>query len=386
MGVRGGVASPPLWAESLAPPQPAMSLGQLENPQETSYLEGMDLAQRRSGQLTPENLFAWLLASGSSFGLGCAQSSGEGSLRVLSQRETLGAGGLLRGGGHTSLYLHTHPWARPPSPLTWTSAVAFPMHLMVPILSRICFQYNHVSCYILPSSLCFCLSLNQPQGLCTCLTFYLGCSSRFTWVLPTHPSGVSSLPLLREPSLGALTGFRPLFQALTGAPLHSPDLFPAHLRGCDYVCVGVRIWLGTVSPTGLSSTGTAVCLLLLTVVSRCLPWRWAQNECSVNIFYFCLINLFVYFWLHWVFVAAHGLSLVAASGGFSSLRCAGFSLWWLLLLWSTGSRRTGLVAPRHVGSSQTGIEPMCSALAGRFLTTAPPEKSCKYILNECMMG
>lgn len=62
MGVRGGVASPPLWAESLAPPQPAMSLGQLENPQEPSYLEGMGLAQRRSGQLTPENLFARLLA------------------------------------------------------------------------------------------------------------------------------------------------------------------------------------------------------------------------------------------------------------------------------------------------------------------------------------
>lgn len=101
------------------------------------------------------------------------------------------------------------------------------MHLVVPILPRICFQYDHGSCYILPSSLCFCLSLNQPQGLCTCFTFHLGCSSLFTWVLPTHPSGVSSLPLLREPSLGALTRFRPLFQALTGAPAPPPDLFPA---------------------------------------------------------------------------------------------------------------------------------------------------------------
>ena len=50
------------------------------------------------------------------------------------------------------------------------------------------------------------------------------------------------------------------------------------------------------------------------------------------------------------------------------MRCAGFSLQWLLLLQSTGSRHTafsscstqvqqlwctGLVAPRHVGSSQT---------------------------------
>ena len=48
--------------------------------------------------------------------------------------------------------------------------------------------------------------------------------------------------------------------------------------------------------------------------------------------------LFFFFWLCWVFVAARGLSLVAASGGYSSLRCAGFSLRWLLLLQSTGSR------------------------------------------------
>ena len=49
--------------------------------------------------------------------------------------------------------------------------------------------------------------------------------------------------------------------------------------------------------------------------------------------------LFIYFWLHWVFVAACTFSLVAVSGGYSSLWCAGFSLRWLLLLWSMGSRR-----------------------------------------------
>ena len=61
-----------------------------------------------------------------------------------------------------------------------------------------------------------------------------------------------------------------------------------------------------------------------------------------NIFLF-FINLFyfIYFWLHWVFVAAHGLSLVVASGGYSSLPYAGFSLRWLLLLRSMGSRRMG---------------------------------------------
>ena len=61
-------------------------------------------------------------------------------------------------------------------------------------------------------------------------------------------------------------------------------------------------------------------------------------------FFFLYINVsisFIYIWLRWVFVAARGLSLVAVSGGYSSLRCTGFSLRWLLLLQSTGSRRTG---------------------------------------------
>ena len=102
---------------------------------------------------------------------------------------------------------------------------------------------------------------------------------------------------------------------------------------------------------------------------------------SVWLFFFSFIkNLFIYFWLCQVFVAAHGLSLVVASGGYSSFPCAGFSLWWLLSLQSIGSRcmgfsicstraqqlclmgfrvqaqqlwRTGLVTPWHVGSSWT---------------------------------
>ena len=48
-------------------------------------------------------------------------------------------------------------------------------------------------------------------------------------------------------------------------------------------------------------------------------------------FIFIFKDLFIYFWLRWVFVAARGLSLVAASGGYSSLWCVGFSLQWLLV-------------------------------------------------------
>ena len=57
--------------------------------------------------------------------------------------------------------------------------------------------------------------------------------------------------------------------------------------------------------------------------------------------FFFKINLFIcfYFWLCWVFVAVRGLSPVAASAGYSSLRCTGFSLSYLLLLRSTGSRQ-----------------------------------------------
>ena len=62
---------------------------------------------------------------------------------------------------------------------------------------------------------------------------------------------------------------------------------------------------------------------------------------ALEYLFFKLINLFIIFCLGWVFIAGHGLSLVAASGGYSSLQCTGFSLQWLLLLQSTGSRHAG---------------------------------------------
>ena len=52
-------------------------------------------------------------------------------------------------------------------------------------------------------------------------------------------------------------------------------------------------------------------------------------------------NNCIYLWQCWIFTAAWGLSLVVASGGYSLLWCAGFSLWRLLLLRSTGCRHSG---------------------------------------------
>ena len=124
--------------------------------------------------------------------------------------------------------------------------------------------------------------------------------------------------------------------------------------------------------------------------------------CNKWYFFFFLRFNFIYFWLHWVFVPACRLSLVVASGGYSSLWCAGFSLRWLLLLRSTGSRhagfsscgtwaqqlwlagsraqaqqlwRTGLVAPRHVGSSRIRARTHVPSIGRRILIHCATGKS-----------
>ena len=66
-----------------------------------------------------------------------------------------------------------------------------------------------------------------------------------------------------------------------------------------------------------------------------------------TLFHFFQFIFIIYFWLHWVFVGAHGLSLVAVNGGFSPLQCAGISLWWLLLIWGTDWRHVGSVVAAH---------------------------------------
>ena len=79
-----------------------------------------------------------------------------------------------------------------------------------------------------------------------------------------------------------------------------------------------------------------------------------KGKCTLNIqntliiegilfFFIFKINLFIYFWLRWVFVVVRRLSLVVASGGYSLLqstgsRHAGFS--------SCGARASVVVAHR----------------------------------------
>ena len=142
--------------------------------------------------------------------------------------------------------------------------------------------------------------------------------------------------------------------------------------------------------------------------------------------------LFIYLFLAVLGLGCCTRALVAVRGGYSSLRCAGFSLRWLPLLRSMGSRSTGFSScgsqaqqlwctgfsscalqasvvvalglsscgswalKCRLSSSGTraslfcgmwdlpgpGLEPVSPALAGGFLTAAPPGKPLRSLLND----
>ena len=126
-------------------------------------------------------------------------------------------------------------------------------------------------------------------------------------------------------------------------------------------------WCFWVFQFGLIFTG----ILRFIVLCRFFTsWRFVGTLCCqimVSIFsnifklrpFFKKKKLFIYFWLCWVFVPVRGLSLVVASGGHSSSRCAGLSPSRPLSLRSTGSRRAGsvVVAHRPSRSAACGIFP-----------------------------
>ena len=86
------------------------------------------------------------------------------------------------------------------------------------------------------------------------------------------------------------------------------------------------------------------------LLAKCIIEALSKVWKTVLMDFFFFIDLF-YFWLCWGFVAACGLSLVAASGVYFLLQCAGFSLQWLLLLGVTGSgRMASVVVVRRLSS------------------------------------
>ena len=136
----------------------------------------------------------------------------------------------------------------------------------------------------------------------------------------------------------------------------------------------------------------------MSYTSQCLFVSLADvPEKTKYLFILFILNyLCIYFWLCWVFVAVCGLSLVAASGGYSSFWCTGFSLQWLLLSQSTDSRHTGfsscgaraqqlwltgLVAPRHVGSSRTRAWTRVPRFGRRILNHCATREVPQIFLN-----
>ena len=79
-----------------------------------------------------------------------------------------------------------------------------------------------------------------------------------------------------------------------------------------------------------------IILIILNQIAKLVVIIALLKGIRLIFFYYLFI-----FWLRWVFVAGRGLSLVAVSRGHSQLQCVGFSLRWLLLLRSMGSRRAG---------------------------------------------
>ena len=129
----------------------------------------------------------------------------------------------------------------------------------------------------------------------------------------------------------------------------SPELQNQILQGWDSEICSLKflyafhlhINLRITDLTEMSQSQEPIQETLLTVFSQVDQYEMVNSTHAL--FFFFNVYIFIYFWLCWVFIAACRLSLVAASGGYSSLQCSGFSLRWVLLLRSIGSRHTGSV-------------------------------------------
>ena len=132
------------------------------------------------------------------------------------------------------------------------------------------------------------------------------------------------------------------FSAIISSNIHSSSFSLSFPSGTPMVSVGLldfqNNYIRQIFPVELSfSSGNGFLVLLTPPPSQNL---------LLQLPFLKKLIYFIYFWQHWVFVAVRRLSVVEGSGGYSLLRCAGFSLRWLLLLWSMGSR--------HVGFSSCG--------------------------------
>ena len=122
-----------------------------------------------------------------------------------------------------------------------------------------------------------------------------------------------------------------------------PSILPKQTsRGLTFQVHHLQSWPGGSLPRNI---GTWIFLWVSRekVAGEALVSRGISLEVITDIFkLYLFIYLFIYFCLCRVFIAPHGLFLVVASRGYSQFCSgAGFSLWWLCLLQSIGSRLTG---------------------------------------------
>ena len=142
------------------------------------------------------------------------------------------------------------------------------------------------------------------------------------------------------------------------------------LGGWDYFC-----------PRSTASSGMTISVTPIfsgALVSVIIPFHIFKN-----------IKKNFNFWLHWVFVAAQGLSLVTEWGLLSSCRarashCGGFSRCGAQALGCAGFRSCDAQVRLPLGLwdlQGTGIKPGSPVLAGGFLITGPQGKAPFHIFN-----
>ena len=179
-------------------------------------------------------------------------------------------------------------------------------------------------------------------------------------------SGPRSLLWVMQSNGGCLELSSLLIGLTAGAPLAALSIsvvFPKWPLQGSLLTLGPKAWLQTSNrdPGGISRT-------LSSFRSHTTP---LLHNLIFNFFFFTMY-LFT-FWLHWVFIALHGLSLVVASRGAS--RCYGaqaVGVWASIVsawgLWSTHSVVvSGRSCSRHVGSSQTWDQILVLCIGRRIL-------------------
>ena len=135
-------------------------------------------------------------------------------------------------------------------------------------------------------------------------------------------------------------------------------------------CIGIEPKLWSERPTSPSPPPQWILLLLIHLVI--FQRTWPQYGSIGQLFFYANTTLlyhdfavyfdvsmwnFVFvFWLHWVFIAVQAFSLAVVNRGDSSWQSSGFSLPWLLWLYSTDPRRRNSVIAAHRLSCCPGFD------------------------------